>query len=354
MRISKSASLAIIVLIAALGLIGWRLLSPAAEPNTLTTDAVTQTEVAGESKEAVIDTLPLEEGGGPSYHPISIQALAELELTGRDLTLGQVLDDNSAYTRYYVTYKSGDLTISGIMNIPKGDGPFPVLVLNHGHIDTSVYTNGRGLKREQDYFASRGFAVIHPDYRNHAQSDKDPEEDYHFRFGYTEDVMNAVHAVKNSDLASLDAGRMGMLGHSMGGGITLNIMAAKPDLVDAYVLYAPVSADVRDNYERWTARRPEHVREIEARYGSPAESPEFWDGVSPWNYLDMISRPVLLQHGTADESVPYEWSERLYDTLVQKEKDITFHAYAGGPHEFVSDWPLFMQRNVEFFQRHLQ
>jgi hypothetical protein len=64
---------------------------------------------------------------------------------GGNLRLGRVLARNSAYTRYFVTYTSGALRISGIMNIPTGMGPYPALVLNHGHIDTDIYTNGRGL-----------------------------------------------------------------------------------------------------------------------------------------------------------------------------------------------------------------
>lgn len=91
---------------------------------------------------------------------------------------------------------NGDLKLSGIMNIPIGDGPFPLLVLNHGYIDIRYYTNGRGLKREQDYFARNGFAVIHPDYRNHAFSDKADEEPYDFRFGYVRDVITSVLAVQ--------------------------------------------------------------------------------------------------------------------------------------------------------------
>src|SRR3990172_6702033 len=82
-------------------------------------------------------------------NPLSIYAARQKEYDGRDLALGLVLDDNSAYTRYFATYKSGALTISGIMNVPKGGGPFPVIITNHGYIDPDVYTNGRGLKREQ-------------------------------------------------------------------------------------------------------------------------------------------------------------------------------------------------------------
>src|SRR3989339_1743249 len=147
----------------------------------------------------------------------------EKSLVGRDLKLGRVLARNAKYTRYYITYYSNDLKISGIMNVPSGKGPFPVLILNHGYINPKIYTNGRGLKREQDYLVRRGYVVIHPDYRNHADSDKDSSQHLSLRLGYTEDVINAVYAVRESGFTFFDKENIGMLGHSMGGGITTNI-----------------------------------------------------------------------------------------------------------------------------------
>ena len=64
------------------------------------------------------------------------------EYDGRGLRLGRVLGEASSYTRRAVTYRSGDLRISGIINIPRGDGPFPVLVLLHGYIDPAIYVTG--------------------------------------------------------------------------------------------------------------------------------------------------------------------------------------------------------------------
>lgn len=175
---------------------------------------------------------------------------------GRDLRLGRVLARTGAYTRYAVTYRSDGLRISGVMNVPTGTGPFPVLVLAHGYIDPEVYTTGRGLAREQDYLARRGFVVLHTDYRNHAGSDDDPGDALRLRLGYTEDVVNAVLAVKASPLPSLDPGRVGLLGRSLGGGVVLNALVVRPRLVDAAVMYAPISSDAVDNFERWTRGQP--------------------------------------------------------------------------------------------------
>lgn len=292
--------------------------------------------------------------GGEAINPVSLPALMQKQYDGRDLTLGRVLDDNEAYTRYYITYKSGDLAISGIMNIPKGTGPFPVLFLNHGHIDTAIYTNGRGLKREQDYLARRGYAVLHSDYRNHADSTDDPDNEVKFRLGYTEDVINAVYAVKNSNIPNLDKSKIGMLGHSMGGGVTINTLVVAPDLVQAAVLFAPVSADQRDNFERWLLRRPEVANAIIARYGKPEASPDFWDDISAKSFYDRIKTPILLHHGTADDSVPIAWSDRFNEGLKAENKAVDYRVYPGQPHEFTSDWLAVMQSTVEFFNKNLK
>lgn len=297
---------------------------------------------------------PLVSEGGQEVNPVSLPAMMQKQFDGRDLTLGRVLDDNSSYTRYYITYKSGELTISGIMNIPKGSGPFPVLLLNHGFIEPSIYTNGRGLRREQDYLARRGYAVLHSDYRNHADSGKDPDNDVKFRLGYTEDVINAAYAVKNSNLPTLDKNNIGMLGHSMGGGVTLNTLVVQPDLIKAAVLFAPVSVDQRENFHRWLERRPEVATKIIERFGRPEDNPDFWNDISAQEFLDKITAPILLHHGTADDSVPIEWSDRLNQELKEHSKAIDYRVYPGEPHEFAAAWPGVMQATLDFFNNHLK
>lgn len=294
------------------------------------------------------------QGGGPSVDSVSLIAFAEQDFDGRDFTVGRVLAENDAYTRRYITYKSGELTISGIMNIPKGSGPFPLLLLNHGYIDTSIYTNGRGLKREQDYLARRGYVVIHSDYRGHAESDDDPNTDQRFRLGYAEDVINAIVAVKKAQLPYVDAERVGMLGHSMGGGVAWRIAVTQPELVDAYVQFAPVSADERDNFEKWTKSRPEVAQRIIDQYKNPADNPAFWDNISPISFFRNIAVPVMIHHGTTDESVPLAWSERAAKALQDVQKNTVFHIYPNEPHEFIDAWPTVMQRTVSFFDEHVK
>ncbi len=288
---------------------------------------------------------------------MSIAALIEKEYDGRNLRIARTVARTSAYTTYSVRYQSGKLTISGMMNVPRGRGPFPVLVLNHGYIDPAIYTSGRGLKREQDYLARRRFVVLHVDYRNHAQSSDDPTTDLKLRLGYTEDVINAVLAIKASPLRYLDRERVGLLGRSMGGGVVYNALVARPGLVDAAVVFAPVSSDTVDNFNRWTRGRAERrqlARAIINRYGSPEENPQFWANVSPVNFFDRVSEPILIHHGTSDETCPIRWSRATLAALRSNGKDATMFTYRGEQHAFGPQWPTSMRRTVAFFKRHLR
>lgn len=289
-------------------------------------------------------------------HPVSLQALMTKKYDGRGLRVGRELARNSSYTRYQVTYLSGRLTISGILNVPAGRGPFPALVLAHGYIDPEIYTNGRGLAREQDYLARAGYIVLHTDYRNHAQSSDDPRNEADMRLGYTEDTINAVHALRGSNLP-IAKQKIGLLGRSMGGGIVYNVLVAQPGLVEAAIAYAPVSSDAVDNFDRWIRNdsgRRGLAAGIVRQYGAPESNPGFWANLSAVNFFGRITEPLLIQHGTNDESCPIQWSRESLAALKKAGKDATMYSYPGEPHAFGPAWTLSIRRSVAFFQQHLR
>lgn len=293
----------------------------------------------------------------PALTADSIPIMAEKEFLGSDLKLVKVLDKNEDYTRYSITYKSEGFKISGIMNVPNGKGPFPVLILNHGFIAPENYTNGQGLKREQDFFAKNGYVVLHSDYRNYGLSDFDPQNDVRPRSGYVEDVLNAISAVKNSNFDFFDKENIGMLGHSMGGGIALNVMVTKPEIAKAYVLLAPINADYKINFEKWVVPDEDFsgiAEKFYEQYGTSEENPEFWKSISAVNYLDKIKSPIMLHQGVLDEDVPVQWSRQLFQNLKSAGKDVTYYEYPDGPHTFINEQSLVMQRTLDFFDRILK
>jgi dipeptidyl aminopeptidase/acylaminoacyl peptidase len=289
-----------------------------AEPSPASSSSSPSSAVVS-SSQAALELLPSE---------LSIRHFGSMRLEGTDLELGKPVAVNEAYSRYNISYRSNGLLITGVMNIPAGDGPHPLLIFNHGYIAPSVYTQGRGLKREQDYMARRGFAVLHTDYRGHAGSDESPmtEKVYDGALEYAMDSVNAILAVRAAKLPNVDASRVGMLGHSMGGGVTLAILTGRPDMVDAAVLYAPVHADVWENFWRWRREREEGDRTLE-QFKTREENPAVWDALSPQTYL----------------------AERM-EALG---KDFEYVEYDGEGHEFGPQWTDFMKRSAEFFREHL-
>jgi len=291
----------------------------------------------------------------PEPDPVSLPALMQADFNGGDLQQGAVLDRTDAFTAYAVTYRSGDLRISGVLYVPDGSGPFPGVVLNHGYIDPDVYVTGQGLGIEADYLARSGFVVLHTDYRNHAGSDDDPDNDLQLRLGYTEDTINAVRALRSSGPDALDPARIGMLGRSMGGGVTLNALVVDPRIVDAAVIYASVSSNTVDNHEKWTrGERPELADSIEDAYGSPEDNPEFWANVSPRTFADRVRVPVLVHHGTADQTCPIEWADATVEALRAADADVTYLRYPGEGHAFSAAWAGSMAESVEFLRANLR
>ncbi|MCX4705216.1 S9 family peptidase [Streptomyces sp. NBC_01373] len=288
-------------------------------------------------------------------NPVSIPGLIQREHKGSGLRLGTVLARTDAYTSYRVTYEANGLTISGLMNIPTGKGPFPALVLAHGYIDPAVYTTGRGLAREQDLLARNGYVVLHTDYRNHARSDKDPDNNVNLRLGYTEDVIAAAMALRSSGRPEIDGDRIGLLGRSMGGGVVYNTLVVAPGLFDAAVAFAPVSSRPEENIDQF--QRPEGdpiVAEIEAAHGTPEENPTFWKEASPITYLDRVTEPLLIHHGTADDTCPIAWTRQTVAAFEKAGKDVQLRTYSGEGHTFYSQWPRSMDTTMAFFERHLR
>src|SRR3989338_9720088 len=223
---------------------------------------------------------------------LSIPHFSQMRLSGTGLILERVITKNASYVQHAIHYASNGLEISGILNIPEGPGPFPLLIFNHGHISPSIYTRGRGLRREQDYLARQGFAVLHTDYRGHGASDESPmtEKTYDGNLEYAMESINAVLAVRAAHLPRIDASRVGMLGHSLGGGVTLAVLTGHPDIVDAAVLYAPVHANVWENFSRWRKEREKDDR-TEELSGTPETNPDFWRNLSPQTFLKNITAP---------------------------------------------------------------
>lgn len=284
----------------------------------------------------------------------SIPGAIAREYSGRDLRIVKNLGGTSAYTRHAITYESGNVTISGIMNKPRGKGRFPVVVLAHGYIDPQVYVTGQGFRREQDWLARNGYVALHIDYRNHAGSDRDPQADLSMRLGYAEDVINAGLAVRESTLPFIDNDRLALLGRSMGGGVAFQALVIKPGVYDAAITYAATSSNTVDNFNRWQRFDTSMGRRIIAEYGSPERNPAFWQTMSARNYFSRITEPILMFHGTEDESCDIAWARATDAALTRAGKGSTLVEYKGAGHYMYGPWYDSIKRVDRFLAKHLR
>lgn len=288
-------------------------------------------------------------------HRVSLPALRQKTYDGDGLRLGREVLRTAIRTEYEVTYRSGRLTISGRLAVPNGDGPFPTVVLAHGYIDPEIYVNGQGMTRERAWFGGHGYVALHVDYRGHAGSDPDRSRGLDMRMGYTEDVINAVHALRAWE-GPVDDERIGLVGRSMGGGVVQNALVVAPGLVDAGVVFASVSSRAAENFNHFI--RSDGSRDLVTgailnAYGEPKANPDFWNGISARTYFDDITEPVLIQHGTADDTCPIRWSRQTTRAMRRAGVDVTLQTYAGEQHAFGPQFDRAMERAGEFLARQL-
>jgi len=299
----------------------------------------------------------------PTLHPLSIAFLRDADFPGSVINIEEVLSSGANYHRYLASYWSEGLRIYALLTVSFGEPPvsgWPAIIFNHGFIPPDEYRTTERYVAYLDGFARNGYIVFRSDYRGHGDSDGLAQGGYGSP-DYTLDVLNALAAVRNFELA--DPARVGMWGHSMGGYITLRAMVASDD-IRAGVIWAGVVASYPDLLERWRRSNsgpgtptptPRGWRgTLVETYGSPQENPQFWQSISANAFLQDLSGPVQLHHGTADTSVPLEFSILLNEQIRAAGGAVEYYEYPGDNHNLSNYFSSAMQRSVEFFDRYVK
>ena len=306
--------------------------------------------------------------------PYTIEGLRKHHFQSGKVRLLKILGQTDIYTRYLISYPSDGLTITGILQVPvEGSAPFPVIVMNHGYFNRDDFTSGDGTDRAAEYLNRHGYLTLSSDYRSWGDSEIGPSL---FYSGLAIDVVNLLNAIPS--IPQADADRIGIWGHSMGGGVTMKVLTLKTHL-RAAVLYSTVSADNADLIERWGMGCFGDISEGEQLYGCnssdiiPDSLPrglidaytlvathaDLLQDTSPFYHLDLVTVPVQINYGTDDGKVygstPPDWSKKLYQGFMDAGKDAEIFAYDGESHSFFADaWVAFMERTARFFDEHVK
>ena len=292
---------------------------------------------------------------GPSnvLYEYSIPYLTTRTYDGGTIELGDVRTNDSVagvYQQYGFWHQSEGVRVTGLVNIPAGNGPFPVAIVMHGGIAQSAYYQGWGTANHASRLAQAGYITFMPDYQTYNETEG---TGYPLKIPWALDVMNLIEALPT--LPQADPERIGVMGHSRGGGLASYLMVLSPQ-VDAVVLYAPLHLDQEIVWERYlNVFGAEWPSDGAKRYGTPQQNPAGFRMVSPWYFLEQTSMPVQIHHGTADGTLPVSWSRDLYDRMARLGLPATYYEYEGGGHSFTGqDYTTFITRMISFFDQHVK
>ena len=255
--------------------------------------------------------------------------------------------------------------LPGILTIPKGEGPFPAVILLQGSGASDKDESIGNLKPFRDLaegLAARGIAVYRFDKRSYVYGlEMMTDRQITLVDEYLEDAVNAVQLLARHD--RIDPDRIFLLGHSLGGNA---IPAAARELENApvkacgFIMMAasprPLDVLMREQYEFLYSLMPEITAEQQAEkdalfaeldklqdLDSLAEDDTvagvysaYWKWLADYDILRAakdITRPVLLLQGEEDYQVTLEDFGIWKDALSEKE-NWRMISYPGLTHAF--------------------
>ena len=243
-----------------------------------------------------------------------------------------VTPDQVAATRA-VAYRAGDgMQIPAYLTLPKGRQArnLPLVVVPHG---------GPAARDELEFdwwaqaLASRGYAVLQPEYRGSAGLTGDL-----LRSGYGEwgrkmqtDLSDGVRFLAAQGV--IDPKRVCIAGASYGGYAALAGVTLDPGVYRCAVDVSGPS-DLK-RFVQWSQNRSGEKRVVAYwdRYmQAEAQKDPTYGQISPIGHIDKINVPVLVIHGRDDTVVPFQQSQWMVDSMKAAGKPVEFLPLAGEDH----------------------
>jgi dipeptidyl aminopeptidase/acylaminoacyl peptidase len=249
-----------------------------------------------------------------------------------------------------VTFPAHDgLQLSGWLYRPRNPAsPGAYVISFHGGPEGQERPSFRS-----DYQAllARGIGVFAPNVRGSAGFGKKfvNLDNGELRFNGVKDIKACVDYLVNNQIA--DSKRIGIMGGSYGGYMTMAGLTEYPDLFAAGVdLFGIVNfATFFEHTQPWMAA----ISTIE--YGDPVTQKDLLARLSPIYKLDRIKAATMVQHGANDTNVPVIEAEQIVNNLKQRGIPVDYILFPDEGHGF-RKIPNRIKSTVEmvrFFREHL-
>lgn len=196
----------------------------------------------------------------------------------------------------YVRYKSRDgLTIPGYVTLPKGKGPFPLVVQHNGGPHVNAV---QGYSEMSQMLANAGYAVFYP--QNRISTGWGQK---HFDAGYGQHGL-AMQDDKDDGVKYLieqglvDPDRVAFFGWSYGGYAALVALSREEQLYQCAIAVAAVADPEKSYFDRGGGRGgAKALNDWAERRGKI--------GINPINEVEKVNIPFLMVHGDVDRRVRY-------------------------------------------------
>jgi dipeptidyl aminopeptidase/acylaminoacyl peptidase len=226
---------------------------------------------------------------------------------------------------------------------PKGDGPFPVVVLLHGGAVSKAATYAFRTTTPAPRFIAEGWAIFAIDYRPTNVPLTNPAAAVVFPALPPIEWNDAIAAIEGvRRLPYIDAKRVAVMGGSHGGHVMARV-ASRSDLSCA-ILCAPAIFDpielskAIDQKAEAIQVIKNKVAEAEQKYGAPiaviARNPAAFGYESPLTEAPNVRCPILILNGQNDRASPVSVMQTYVDRLHSLGKEAETYFPENGPHGF--------------------